>query len=179
MSMSLKDQLLKAGLVNEKQVKQSTKQKQKEARLEHKGQLQKDNSQLEAMKQAQAEKVANDQALNQQQEEKKRKKAIAAEIKQLIVNSRLPRLDTEDYYNFVDHKKVKRIAVNELIREKLTKGILAIVSHEGYYEVVPKDIALKIKERNPQRVIVLNELTQNQDDDDPYKDFTVPDDLMW
>ncbi|HJE37313.1 MAG TPA: DUF2058 domain-containing protein, partial [Pseudomonas aeruginosa] len=34
MSMSLRDQLLKAGLVNEKQAKQATKQKQKQQRLE-------------------------------------------------------------------------------------------------------------------------------------------------
>lgn len=33
MSMSLRDQLLKAGLVNEKQAKQVTKQKQKQQRL--------------------------------------------------------------------------------------------------------------------------------------------------
>lgn len=177
--MSLKDQLLKAGLVNEKQVKQATKQKQKEVRLEQKGQLKKDTSQAEAMRKAHAEKIANDQLLNQQQEAKKRKKAIAAEIKQLIIANRLPRLDTEDYYNFIDHKKVKRIAVNDLLRDKLTKGLLAIVSHDGYYEIVPKNIALKIKERNAQRIIVLNQPTEDQNVDDPYKDFAVPDDLMW
>lgn len=179
MSMSLRDQLLKAGLVNEKQVKQASKQKQKETRLQHKGQLAKDSSQEEALKQAQAEKQAKDQELNQQQEEKKRRKAIAAEIKQLIINDRLPRLDTEDYYNFVDHKKVKRIAVNDLIRDKLVKGSLAIVSHEGYYEIIPRETALKIQQRNAQRIIVLNESTEQGNDDDPYKDFAVPDDLMW
>lgn len=179
MSMSLRDQLLKAGLVNEKQVKQATKRKQKETKLQHKGQLAKDNSQEEALKAAQAAKQAKDQELNQEQEEKKRRKAIAAEIKQLIVNDRLPRLDTEDYYNFVDHKKVKRIAVNDLIRDKLVKGSLAIVSHEGYYEVIPRVTALKIQERNAQRIIMLNEQVEEGSDDDPYKDFAVPDDLMW
>lgn len=178
MSMSLRDQLLKAGLVNEKQVKQATKQKQKEAKLQHKGLLAQDASQ-QAIKEAQRDKQIKDQELNQQQEEKKRRKAIAAEIKQLIVNHRLPRLETEDYYNFVDHKKVKRIAVNEVVREKLVKGSLAIVSYEGYYELVPYDIALKIKERNEQRVIVLNEQKNEGDEDDPYKDYAVPDDLMW
>lgn len=44
MSMSLRDQLLKAGLVNEKQAKQATKQKQKQQRLEHKNQVDKDDS---------------------------------------------------------------------------------------------------------------------------------------
>lgn len=179
MSMSLRDQLLKAGLVNEKQVKQATKQKQKETRLQNKGQIAKDNSQEEAIKQAQAEKVAKDQQLNQQQQEKAQRKAIAAQIKELIVSHRLPRLDTEDYFNFVDYKKVKRISVNDMIRDKLTRGSLAIVSHEGYYEIVPRDAALKIQERNAQRVVVLNEPKDDENTDDPYKDYAVPDDLMW
>lgn len=179
MSMSLRDQLLKAGLVNEKQVKQAAKQKQKETKLQNKGLLDKDTSQQQSIKEALLEKQAKDQELNQQQEEKKRRKALAAEIKQLIINDRLPRLDTEDYYNFVDHKKVKRMAVNEVIREKLVKGSLAIVSHEGYYEIVPREVALKIKERNEQRVIVLNEQEDKGDENDPYKDYAVPDDLMW
>ena len=44
MSLSLRNQLLKAGLVNEKQAKQAVKQKQKQQRLEKKGQVEKDDS---------------------------------------------------------------------------------------------------------------------------------------
>lgn len=179
MSMSLQEQLLKAGLVNEKQVKQANKQKQKETKLQQKGQLIKEDIADLSIKHAQAEKIAKDKELNRQQQEKVQRKAIAAQIKELIIKNRLPRLDTEDYYNFVDYKKVKRIAVNDMIREKLTKGNLAIVSHEGYYELIPRDVALKIQERNPQRIVVLNEIQETVDDNDPYKDFVVPDDLMW
>ncbi|VTL97311.1 nucleoprotein/polynucleotide-associated enzyme [Pseudomonas aeruginosa] len=75
MSMSLRDQLLKAGLVNEKQAKQATKQKQKQQRLEHKNQVDKDDSQRLAAEQARAEKLARDQELNRQQQEKAEKKA--------------------------------------------------------------------------------------------------------
>ena len=57
MSLSLRDQLLKAGLVNEKQAKQAVKQKQKQQRLEKKGQVEKDDSQRQAALQAQAEKL--------------------------------------------------------------------------------------------------------------------------
>ncbi len=92
MSMSLRDQLLKAGLVNEKQAKQATKQKQKQQRLEHKNQVDKDDSQRQAAEQAKAEKLARDQELNRQQQEKAEKKAKAAQIKQLIEGTRLPKL---------------------------------------------------------------------------------------
>ena len=180
MSLSLRDQLLKAGLVNEKQAKQATKQKQKQQRLEKKGQVEKDDSQRQAALQAYAEKQARDQELNRQQQQKAEQKARAAQIKQLIEGSRLPKLKTEDYYNFVDGKKVKRIAVNDSLRDKLSRGSLGIVRHDGGYEMLPRDAALKIQERDPQRIILLNEPTsQEVDPDDPYAAYQVPDDLMW
>jgi uncharacterized protein len=179
MALSLRDQLLKAGLVNEKQAKQAGKQQQKQQRLVHKGQVEKDESQKLAAQQAMAEKAARDQELNRQQQEKIEQKARAAQIKQLIEASRLPKLSTEDYYNFVDDKKVKRLSVNSLMRNKLSSGSLAIVRHCGGYEVIPREAALKIQERDPQRVVLLNAPTEAPDADDPYAAYQVPDDLMW
>lgn len=179
MSLSLRDQLLKAGLVNEKQVKQAGKQQQKQQRLEKKNQVEKDDSQRQAALKAQAEKVARDQELNRQQQEKAEQKARSAQIKQLIESSRLPKLTTEDYYNFVDDKKVKRIAVNDMVRDKLSRGSLAIVQHGGGYDIIPRDAALRIQERDPRRILLLNTPTEEADADDPYAAYKVPDDLMW
>ncbi|WP_044873832.1 DUF2058 domain-containing protein [Pseudomonas sp. LFM046] len=179
MSLSLRDQLLKAGLVNEKQVKQATKQQQKQTRLEKKNQVDKDDSLRQSALQAQAEKVARDQELNRQQQDKADQKARAAQIKQLIEGTRLPKLTTDDYYNFVDEKKVKRLAVNAMMRDKLSRGSLAIVRHGGGYEVIPRDAALRIQERDPRRVVLLNTPTEAPDEDDPYAAYKVPDDLMW
>lgn len=152
MSLSLRDQLLKAGLVNQKQAKQVGKEKQKEQRLVHKGQAQADDSQKRAAQEAQAEKIKRDQELNRQQQEKVEQKARTAQVKQLIEVSRLPKLITEDYYNFVDDKKVKRISVNALVRNKLSSGSLAIVHHGGGYEIIPREAALKIQERDPHQI---------------------------
>ncbi|HWV10971.1 DUF2058 domain-containing protein [Pseudomonas sp. GD03944] len=179
MALSLRDQLLKAGLVNEKQAKQAGKQQQKQKRLEQKGQVEKDESQKLAAQQAMAEKAARDQELNRQQQEKAEQKSRAAQIKQLIEVSRLPKLTTEDYYNFVDDKKVKRLSVNALMRDKLSRGSLAIVRHGGGYEVIPREAALKIQERDERRVVLLNTPTEAPDEDDPYAAYQVPDDLMW
>lgn len=179
MSLSIRDQLLKAGLVNEKQAKQAGKQQQKQQRLVKKGQVEKDDSQREAALKAQAEKLARDQELNRQQKEKADQKALAAQVKQLIESSRLPKLTTEDYYNFVDDKKVKRLSVNKLVRDKLSSGSLAIVRHGGGYEVIPREAALKIQERDPRRIVQLNTQTEAPDADDPYAAYQIPDDLMW
>ncbi|MEE4224222.1 DUF2058 domain-containing protein [Pseudomonas viridiflava] len=177
--ISLRDQLLKAGLVNQKQAKQVGKEKQKEQRLVHKGQAQVDDSQKRAAQEALAEKVKRDQELNRQQQEKVEQKARTAQVKQLIEASRLPKLTTEDYYNFVDDKKVKRISVNTLVRNKLSSGSLAIVHHGGGYEIIPREAALKIQERDPRRIVLLNTPTEAPDADDPYAAYQVPDDLMW
>ncbi|WP_122755231.1 DUF2058 domain-containing protein [Pseudomonas viridiflava] len=177
--ISLRDQLLKAGLVNQKQAKQVGKEKQKEQRLVHKGQAQVDDSQKRAAQEALAEKVKRDQELNRQQQEKVEQKARTAQVKQLIEASRLPKLTTEDYYNFVDDKKVKRISVNALVRNKLSSGSLAIVHHGGGYEIIPREAALKIQERDPRRIVLLNTSTEAPDADDPYAAYQVPDDLMW
>lgn len=179
MSLSLRDQLMKAGLVSEKQAKQAGKQKQKQQRLEKKGQVEVDDAIKQAALQAQAEKAARDQALNEQQKEKAEQKARAAQIKQLIESSRLPKLQSDDYYNFVDEKKIKRIAVNAMLRDKLSRGSLAIVRHGGGYEMIPREAALRIQERDPRRVILLNTPTEAPDADDPYVAYQVPDDLMW
>src|SRR5471030_3348392 len=180
MSISLRDQLLKAGLVNQKQAKQVSKDKQKEQRLAHKGQVEIDDSQKRAAQEAMAEKARRDQELNRQQQEKVEQKARTAQIKQLIEVSRLPTLTTEDYYNFVDDKKVKRLSVNTLMRNQLSNGFLAIVHHAGGYEVIPREAALKIQERDPQRIVQLNVKTEEvAAEDDPYAAYQIPDDLMW
>ncbi|MEQ4283999.1 DUF2058 domain-containing protein [Pseudomonas syringae] len=179
MSLSLRDQLLKSGLVNQKQAKQVGKEKQKEQRLVHKGQAQADDSQKRAAQEAMAEKARRDQELNRQQQEKVEQKARTAQVKQLIEVSRLPKLITEDYYNFVDDKKVKRIPVNAMVRNKLSSGSLAIVHHGGGYEIIPREAALKIQERDPRRIVLLNTPTEAPDADDPYAAYQVPDDLMW
>ena len=180
MSISLRDQLLKAGLVNQKQAKQVGKDKQKQQRLAHKGQIELDDSQQRAAQEAKAEKVKRDQELNRQQQEKAEAKARVAQIKQLIEATRLPKLTTEDYYNFVDDKKVKRLSVNTLMRNKLSNGSLAIVHHAGGYEVIPREAALNIHERDPQRIVQLNVQTvEAAAEDDPYAAFQITDDLMW
>ena len=41
-------------------------------------------------------------------------------------------------------------------------------------------VAEKIRQRDDAPILVLNERgAQDVDEDDPYKDFPIPDDLMW
>ena len=67
------------------------------------------------------------------------------------------------------------------MREGLNNGTLFIVRYDGRNEVVPAAIAERIRQRDPRAVIELNRSASSAppDENDPYKDFVVPDDLKW
>src|SRR5262249_5269860 len=133
-----------------------------------------------AAQQAQAAKVARDQELNRKREEKAKRRARIAEIEQIIEQNRVPRLETEDFYSFIDGKKIRRMSVTPARREQLTSGVLAIVRYKGHYAVVPKATAERIRERDENMVVpVVQPPAAVEAVDDAYKDFVVPDDLMW
>jgi uncharacterized protein len=129
--------------------------------------------------QAQAAKVLRDQELNRKREEKAQRKARLAQIEQVVEQHRLPRLETDDHYSFIDGKKIRRMSVDAQRREQLTSGVLAIVRYKGHYAVVPKDIAESIRERDESMVVPIVQPKAAAETDEAYKDFVVPDDLMW
>jgi uncharacterized protein YaiL (DUF2058 family) len=229
MNTSLRDQLLKAGLVTEKQARQAAQQEQQrqfrnrppkhtpdsrpgqggsQGSGQRPGQSSGQNpgrptgqnagqhsspgganaragqapqapSASLLAQQAQAAKVARDQELNRRREEKAKRRARIAEIEQIIDQNRAPRLETEDYYSFIDGKKIRRMSVDPQRREQLTSGVLAIVRYKGHYAVVPKAIAERIRERDENMVVPVVQPKETAAPDDAYKDFVVPDDLMW
>ncbi len=128
---------------------------------------------------AQAAKVARDQALSRKQQEKAQKKALQAQIKQLIEQNRLPQVESDEPYNFVDDSKIRRITLNAANRGAMTRGELCIVRHEGRYDLVPAAIAGRIRERDATAVVTISAASDTAPVDDAYKGFEVPDDLIW
>ncbi|BBM04261.1 DUF2058 domain-containing protein [Microbulbifer sp. GL-2] len=175
---SLQDQLLQAGLVDKKKAKQVSKEKRKQQKVAKKSaQPQIDETKLAAQK-ALAEKAARDRTLNAERDAAAQQKAIAAQIKQLVETNRQP-YSGETAYNFTFDKKVKTIYVNEELRDHLIAGRLVIVSLGDRFELVPRIIADKIAERNTEIIVKPTETSATVDEDDPYADFQIPDDLMW
>jgi len=83
-------------------------------------------------------------------------------------------------YNFSDNNAVKKIYVNETTLKNISNGKLAIVKYDTSYELVPAQVAEKIKQRDASFILVLNDKPENDvAEDDPYADFQIPDDLMW
>jgi uncharacterized protein YaiL (DUF2058 family) len=182
MNNPFQDQLLKAGLVTKKQVqkvKQDKNRKRKQMQQHSKKEKVVDENRLKAQ-QAVEEKARRDRELNKKKEDQARQKAISIEINQLIENNCLDRDETcEIVYNFEHNKKVKRIYVNAEMKQQIVKGKLGIARIEGRYELVPKTIAEKIQQRNEKRVVIFSDDEAIANENDPYADHQIPDDLMW
>jgi len=180
--MSLADQLLKAGLVDKKQVGKAKKERHEKRKKANKTkQVMVDESKL-AADQAKQEKLQKDKELNAQRKAEADQKALVAQIRQLIQVNQVDRSKGEVAYNFADDGKVKTIYVTEMLQKQLVKGNLAIVLLDEQYQLVPTGVADKIQQRDTSYVVLINDKTQQPDEveeDDPYADFQIPDDLMW
>ncbi|MDB5988036.1 MAG: hypothetical protein JWR16_3089 [Nevskia sp.] len=180
MSLSLRDQLVAAGLVKDKPPEKHGEKRGKDQRQQAKDRARQLAEQKAAAEKAAAAKAARDQELNRQREQSMGRKARMVQVKQLIEQNRLPKVDGDDYYNFIDGKKVRRIAVDAGLRARLIRGELLIARYEGRYDLVPNAIGERIRERDERSVVTPNTAPETAPAvDDPYKDFVVPDDLKW
>lgn len=177
--MSLQDQLLKAGLVDNKKANKIKKTKLKQTKQKQKNKIETTDEAKLAAQQAQAKKVARDRQLNRQRKAEAERKAIAAQVRQLIEMNRQSRDGGDIDYSFTDGTLIKRIAVTGTQLKQLGNGSLCIVRLDEQYELIPTLVAEKIQQRDEHTQILSNPATETPDEDDPYADFQVPDDLMW
>lgn len=173
----MQDQLRKSGLVTEKQMRRAQKGKhKKEMELKHGHIVDEDRL---AAQQVRAEKEASDRKQNLERDQRAEVRSVMAQVRQLIeLNSQLEAGEVP--YNFTEGKKIKKIYVSEGNQHQLNKGNLAIVRASGHYDLVPAKVAQKIMARRDDVVLYLYDRDQDVvDEDDPYKDFKIPDDLEW
>jgi uncharacterized protein YaiL (DUF2058 family) len=176
MTISLRDQLLQAGLANEKQSKEAERQLRQQ--LRNRQQLPKNKRAVAspgqlAAQHAQLAKAARDQELSRQSSQQADKKARQAQIAQLIEQNRLPQAQTDERYNFIDGNKVRHIPADHPVRDRLRRGEIAIVRHNGRYELVASETAARIRERDQHAVIVCSVAHDAATTDG------VPEDLIW
>lgn len=187
---SLKDQLLNAGLIDKakaakieqeqrKQAHQKTAKAQKQAKKS--GEVVVDEAKLLAEKVLQ-EKAERSKELNRIQREQAEHKAIRAQIKQLITLNSIDHKRGDLAYQFADGSKIKKIYLTKTLQDQLAYGIIVLVKLGDGYELVPKQVAEKIAQRDAACILVQNTGSTEPaavEEDDPYADYKIPDDLMW
>ena len=177
--MSLQDQLLKAGLVDKKKAHKINKTKNKQVKQKQKNKIETTDKTKLAAQQAQAEKVERDRQLNLQRKTEAERKAVAAQIRQLVEMNRQTGDEGDIDYSFTDGTLIKRMLVTEIQLKQLSNGRLCIIKLDERYELIPTLVAEKVQMRDENTQILSNKTTEAPDEDDPYADFQVPDDLMW
>tara|TARA_R110002095_G_scaffold33520_4_gene32245 strand:- start:1162 stop:1698 length:537 start_codon:yes stop_codon:yes gene_type:complete len=176
-TLSLQEQLLKAGLTSKNKAHKVKHDKRKQTIKQQKNKVEVlDEASLLANK-AKAEQLEKDKLLNAELNKEAEKKQITGQINQLINLHKLAKNDDGVAFNFTDNNKIRSIYVSEALRESLVKGTAVIVKFVKTYEVVPAPIAGKIELRDKSRVMYLADKASGNDDE--YAGFEVPDDLMW
>lgn len=179
MAKSLQDQLMKSGLVDEKKSKKIKQQKRKEAKQIKQG-LASGDDVAERARKAREQQAEKNREINKARQAEAEERALQAQAKQLIEQHRIVRPTDGVLYQFADGTKIKRIYVSELQLEQLAVGLLSIARKDEGYELVPAKTAKKIQQRWAEAIVVLNDAAKDAvDEDDPYADYQIPDDLMW
>lgn len=179
--MSLRDELLKAGLASAERAKKLDADARKHDHQRKKKQV---LAQEEAARQAElrrqaeaeaAEKRERDRQLNLAREAEKRQREQAARARQLIDSHRLNSAEAEILYNFLDRdgRWIRAIRVLPAQRQGLAMGRLAIAHgdrHEFDYPLIPREIALKLTEFAPERVLLLHPQSEDSEADGELND---------
>lgn len=176
--LTLQEQMLKAGLVTSKKVAK-VQRTAKKSRV----QAREAREAVEENKKAQLER---DKQLNEQQKQAALTKEYKAQVKQLIEMNKIDISRGNIGFNFTDNNLIKKIEVDKLTQTQLINGRLAIArlstdgNGESKYAIIPASVADKIAQRDASSIVLHSALSQEaQDEDDPYADFKIPDDLMW
>jgi len=176
--LTLQEQLLKAGLVTSKKmdkVQRTAKKSRVQAREAR-----------EAVEENKKAQIERDRQLSEQHKQAVLAKEYKAQVKQLIEMNRIVVAKGEIGFNFTDNNLIKKIMVDKPVQTQLINGRLAIArlmaenSDEPHYAIIPASVADKIAQRDSGSIVLNSALSQDaQEEDDPYADFKVPDDLMW
>jgi uncharacterized protein YaiL (DUF2058 family) len=167
---SLQDQLLKAGLTTEHKLKVAKSEKRKQTKKKKKGATSDQTDLQKHIQQTKAEQAQKQAELNQQKLQEQQEKENIARAKQILEHHNQDEITGKVTFNFTFEGKIK----------ELVKGTLAICYLEGKFYVLPDEPARKIAEINESYIVLHAEPeSKEKDEDDPYADFEIPDDLMW
>tara|TARA_R110001583_G_scaffold188860_3_gene351335 strand:+ start:24070 stop:24612 length:543 start_codon:yes stop_codon:yes gene_type:complete len=178
---SLQEQLMKSGLINKQKAKQAQTDKRRKAKQKKKkGTVEVSEVQL----------AINEKAKQQKQQDLEKNKETQLELAARAAHGKLIQMIAQhcekDYlgdidYHFTFAQKVKRIAINEQTQQSLILGRLAICVLNDEFYLINKEAAQILADIDASVLVALHEKVDKEemDEDDPYAEFAIPDDLVW
>ena len=195
MSDSLRDQLLKSGIV--KQVQQDRPRNDSRPKPQNgKGGKsasgnaksaappkhaprppRRDQSEIDLAKayamRAQTEASERKRVEQEAAEQARLRKERKLKIQQLLEGNALNKIDADQPRNFQYGDKIRRIYVDAEQLRALNAGELGVVQQAGRYLLVARAVAEQVRDIDPHQLALLVDAATGVDDDG------VPDDLMW
>jgi uncharacterized protein YaiL (DUF2058 family) len=175
----LQEQLLKAGLVNKSKVNQVAREQSKQR--QGKAPAAPSAEQVQAQR-LQAERAERDRAIAAERNAQARAAEQRAQARQMVEAHKVER-GGDITYRFTDGDHIASVLVDPRLRSQLASGALAIARHGEGYELVPRAVADRIRERDPDLIVLDHGQAEPAppagDDDAYYQQFPVPDDLIW
>jgi uncharacterized protein YaiL (DUF2058 family) len=181
---SLQDQLLKAGLTTKQKTRQANvdkrkKNKQKRSGVQHDASLQEQVQQ--DLAKAKTDKINKDNLMNEQKKKELAIKEQMLRIKQILIHHQIQNVEGDNVYNYTFETTIKKLSFDADTHKALVNGRLALCGLDDVTYLVTRETAEKLSELDKNVVLVQNDNTCDAqiDEDDPYADYQIPDDLMW
>ena len=179
MADSLQEQLVKAGLASADQARKSRTGKRKDRKQ---GRPEDDRARR-AAEQRRREQADRDRVLNEKRAAALKEKETRQRIRDIVLAASLNDDGADVSYNVLHGTKVRKIYVTEPQRAGLSAGTLAVATARGRHHVIALDVADQIAELMPGYYIFRADAeapaASTSDDDDPYAEYKIPDDLTW
>jgi len=182
MADSLRDQLLKSGIV--KQVRDESRPKPAKGNRPPQGkakphapQARRDKGEMDLAKayaiRAQADAVERKRAEQEAAEQARIRRERKAKIQGLLAGQALNKAEADHARHFEYGGKIRRVHVDAEQLAALNEGRLGVVQQGGRYLVVSQAIAEQVRTIDPHQLALLVDPQAATDNDG------VPDDLMW
>jgi len=181
---SLQDQLLKAGLTTKQKTRQANADKRKKNKQQRSG-VQHDATLQEQVKQdlakAKTEKQDKDNALNEQKKQQLADKEQVLRIQQILTHHQIKNVQGDSEYNYTFGGKIKKLSLDVTTHKALVNGRLSLCGLDDFTYIVTRETAEKLSVLDEHVVLVQNDkvIDEQIDEDDPYADYQIPDDMMW
>lgn len=164
MGLSLQEQMLKAGLVDKKQVKKAEHEKRVKNKKNRKGGGAAEEKERQRLQKQQAQRAEQDRKLNAERAQQAQQKADQAAAQQLIASNRLPVEEGDVVYHYVDGGQIKRISVQQEVADKLADGRLGLAMHNNELVLVAAETVLKVLDRDQEAILAYNDPAEIEDD---------------
>ncbi|QYJ77327.1 DUF2058 domain-containing protein [Shewanella acanthi] len=180
MANALQEQLLKAGLASKQKVRdvKTQKRRDKKSRVDDGSSAFKQEIAEQKRLQAEKDRILNEQRFAEASA-RGQVRGLVTEFTKFAIT--IP-THAEIKFNYTLENKIYAVYIDDKIQSQLLKGQLGIVRYEDKSYLVPHKLAERVNLLVPQWCGYLWQADDNKqviEEDDPYADYAIPDDLMW